>query len=120
MVLGRQGQWPAGMHSILAGYVEPGESLEDAVVREVQEEVGILVENVRYHSSQPWPFPSSLMLGFMAETRDNDLKINTEELESALWFDREELRNSPDDETFLFPRKDSIARRLLDEWLLEI
>ena len=119
VVLGRQRKWPAGMHSILAGYVEPGESLEDAVVREVQEEVGIFVKNVRYHSSQPWPFPSSLMLGFIAETRDNDLKVNAEELESACWFDRQELRNSPEDETFRLPRKDSIARRLLDEWLLE-
>ena len=64
VVLGRQSRWPAGMHSILAGFVEPGESLEDAVVREVREEAGIEVERPEYQSSQPWPFPASLMLGF--------------------------------------------------------
>ena len=109
-----------GMHSILAGFVEPGESLEDTVIREVKEEVGIEVEHPQYESSQPWPFPSSLMLGFRSiATPGQSLTVNTEELESARWFSRKELKQSPENEDFRMPRKDSIARRLLDEWLAE-
>ena len=118
VVLGRQSRWPAGMHSILAGFVEPGESLEDAVVREVREEAGIEVERPEYQSSQPWPFPASLMLGFRCSAlAGQTIMVNTEELESARWFSREELKQSPEDQTFRLPRRDSIARRLLNEWL---
>jgi len=119
VVLGRQKHWPPGMHSILAGFVEPGESLEDAVAREVMEEVGIEIETPEYHSSQPWPFPASIMLGFHAQARTTELDVHLEELESARWVSREFLKNSPEDETFRLPRKDSIARRLLEGWMAE-
>ncbi len=116
-VLGRQAVWPPGMHSVLAGFVEPGESLEDAVAREVMEEVGLPVVDVRYHSSQPWPFPSSLMLGFYARATDDLLAVNDGELESARWLTRDEVLASPEDETLRLPRRDSIARRLVEDWL---
>jgi NAD+ diphosphatase len=119
VVLGRQRQWPPGMHSVLAGFVEPGESLEDAVRREVAEEVAIAVADVRYHSSQPWPFPSSIMLGFTARALSADLRPALDELESARWFTRAELLASPEDERFRMPRRDSIARRLLEDWLTD-
>jgi NAD+ diphosphatase len=120
-VLGRQAAWPPGMHSTLAGFVEPGESLEEAVAREVWEEVGlkIPVEDVRYHSSQPWPFPSSIMLGFRARADFTGLKLAPDEIESARWYSRAELKNSPEDESFKLPRADSIARRLIEDWLEE-
>ncbi len=116
-ILGRQKIWPQGMHSVLAGFVEPGESLEDAVAREVFEEVGVVVEDVTYHSSQPWPFPASIMLGFWARARTDRLEVNRFELESARWVSRDEMRASPEDETFRLPRRDSIARRLVEDWL---
>lgn len=116
-LLGRQKIWQPGMHSVLAGFVEPGESLEDAVRREIAEEAGIAVEDIRYHSSQPWPFPSSIMLGFTARARTTEISVDGEELETAGWFDRAALRASPEDERFRLPRRDSIARRLLDDWL---
>ncbi len=117
ILLGRQKQWPPGMHSVLAGFVEPGESLEDTVRREVAEEAGIPVSDVTYHSSQPWPFPASIMLGFTARALSDRLKVDGEELESARWFSREELLASPENEVFRLPRRDSIARRLVDDWL---
>ncbi len=117
IVLGRQRIWPPGMHSVLAGFVEPGESLEDAVAREVMEEVGIPVRDVGYNSSQPWPFPASIMLGFTARACARRLKVNLKELESARWYHRDQLRASPEDETFRLPRRDSIARRLIEDWL---
>ena len=116
-LLGRQKVWPPGMHSTLAGFVEPGESLEEAVAREVLEETGVSVEAVRYHSSQPWPFPASIMLGFHAEATRTTLAVNRAELEDARWFSRAELLASPEDETFRLPRRDSIARRLIESWL---
>ena len=116
-LLGRQKIWPAGMHSTLAGFVEPGESLEEAVMREVAEEAGVRLRWPRYHSSQPWPFPASIMLGFHAEARSMDLDVNTGELERAAWYSRAELLDSPEDQSFRLPRKDSIARRLVDDWL---
>lgn len=118
-VLGRKKIWPDGMHSTLAGFVEPGESLEEAVAREVYEEVGIRVDGVAYHSSQPWPFPASLMLGFHATCRHGPLRVNPHEIAGARWFTRAELRASPEDETFRLPRRDSIARRLIEDWLSE-
>ncbi len=111
-LLGRQPSWPEGRYSTIAGFVEPGESLEDAVRREVREEADILVENIQYHSSQPWPFPSSLMLGFTAEALSEDILLNDGELEDAQWFTRKQLRSG-------FPKlpyRLSIARRLVDDW----
>lgn len=118
-VLGRQASWPPGMHSTLAGFVEPGESLEEAVAREVEEEVGLEVCEVSYHSSQPWPFPSSLMIGFWARAKGERLAIDETEIESAAWFSRDALLASPEDEDFRLPRRDSIARRLIEDWLAE-
>ena len=116
-LLGRQPAWPAGMHSNLAGFVEPGESLENAVAREVWEEAGIQVANIRYYDSQPWPFPSSIMLGFFASARSTDIVVDGVELESAAWFHRDRLIHSPEDETFHLPRRDSISWRLIEAWM---
>ena len=112
-LLGRQADWPEGRYSTIAGFVEPGESLEDAVRREVYEETNIRVGNVRYHSSQPWPFPSSLMLGFIAEATSSEVRLNDGELEDARWFSRKELS----DGQVGLPFRISIARRLVDHWL---
>ncbi|WP_237217180.1 NAD(+) diphosphatase [Falsiroseomonas oryziterrae] len=116
-LLGHSHRFPnVTMYSTLAGFVEPGESLEEAVRREVQEETGVLVGKVAYHSSQPWPFPSSIMLGFHAEGLTEDIRIDPEELKDARWFSRAELRN-PEAGGFSLPRVDSIARRLIEDWL---
>lgn len=112
-LLGRQENWPEGRYSTIAGFVEPGESLEDAVRREVYEETNIRVGAVSYHSSQPWPFPSALMLGFVAEATSDEIVLNDGELEDARWFTRKQLQS---DEVGL-PFKISIARRLVDHWL---
>ena len=117
MLLGRQAIWPKGMYSTLAGFVEPGESLEEAVVREVKEEAGIDVEEATYHSSQPWPFPSSIMLGFYATATSREIHLNDKELEDARWFSRDWVLAHQDDEFFRLPRKDSISRRLIEDWL---
>jgi NAD+ diphosphatase len=119
LLLGRQASWPPGMHSVLAGFVEPGESLEEAVAREVKEEVGIEVEDVRYHSSQPWPFPGSIMLGFNAHALSTEIRLSPEEIAEAAWYTREQLRASPENETFRLPRRDSIARRLVEDWIAQ-
>jgi len=116
-LLGRQTAWPQGMHSTLAGFVEPGESLEEAVAREVFEETHVTLSSVTYHSSQPWPFPASLMLGFHAEAKTTDIIVDTTELEAARWYEKSWLLPHEDDEAFRLPRKDSIARRLLEDWL---
>jgi NAD+ diphosphatase len=118
-ILGRQAVWRTGQHSVLAGFVEPGESLEDAVAREVFEEVGVRITDVQYHSSQPWPFPSSIMLGFWGRATEVNLEVDTFELESARWFSRDEIRNCPQDDTFRMPRTDSISRRLIEDWVAE-
>jgi NAD+ diphosphatase len=112
-VLGRQADWPEGRYSTIAGFVEPGESLEDAVRREVYEETNIRVGDVRYHSSQPWPFPSSLMLGFIAEAITEDISLNDGELEDARWFTRDELKSGQAG----LPFRISIARRLVDHFI---
>ena len=116
-LLGRQRIWPTGMHSTLAGFVEPGESLEEAVAREVFEEAAILVDEVRYHSSQPWPFPASIMLGFHARARSSEIRVDHSELQDARWFERSYLLSHQDDDSFRLPRRDSIARRLIEDWL---
>lgn len=117
-LLGRQKVWKPGMYSTLAGFVEPGETLEEAVAREVWEETNVHVEDVRYHSSQPWPFPASVMLGFHAKARTTDINRNDEEVEDAQWFTLDELRNFERLGNSL-PRPDSIARRLIEDWMAE-
>jgi NAD+ diphosphatase len=117
-LLGRNKNFPVpGMYSTLAGFVEPGESLEDAVAREVREETGIEVEAVYYHSSQPWPFPANIMLGFHAAARTTQITIDYGELADARWFERDWLLSHVDDDSFRLPRLDSIARRLIEDWL---
>ncbi len=112
-LLGRQASWPAKLYSTIAGFVEPGESLEDAVAREVFEETNIHVDSVHYHSSQPWPFPSALMLGFHARATSDDIRRNDGELEDVRWFTRDELRSRE----YPVPPRQSIARQLIDQWL---
>jgi NAD+ diphosphatase len=116
-LLGHSQRFPnTTMYSTLAGFVEPGESLEEAVRREVKEEAAIEVGDVLYHSSQPWPFPSSIMLGFHAEGLSEEITIDPEELRDARWFSRADLRNHQA-LGFSLPRVDSIARRLIEDWL---
>jgi NAD+ diphosphatase len=116
-LLGRQKFWPKGMHSTLAGFVEHGETIEQAVERETYEETGVRITNIQYKYSQAWPFPSSLMLGFHAEAKDKSLNINYQELENASWYSRDFLKYSPENSTFKMPGKISIARRLIKDWL---
>jgi NAD+ diphosphatase len=111
-LLGRQASWPPGRYSTIAGFVEPGESLEDAVAREVGEETGIEVDSIEYHSSQPWPFPSSLMLGFTARAVSREVHLGDQELEDARWFTRTELAAG----TPLLPPRQSISYRLIEHW----
>ena len=109
ILLGRARRFPGGMYSTLAGFVEPGETLEDAVRREVFEETAITVGPVRYFGSQPWPFPHSLMIGFTAEALAREIRLNDGELEDARWFGADGLPPLPD--------RMSIARRLIDAFL---
>jgi NAD+ diphosphatase len=116
VVLGRQAVWPPGRFSILAGFVEPGESAEAAVAREVAEEVGLRVTDIRYVSSQPWPFPQSLMLGFVARADGGDeLRLDPDEIEEARWFTRAELLAGEGPRAL--PPPVSIARHILDRWI---
>ena len=116
-LLGHSQRFPnSTMYSTLAGFVEPGESLEEAVAREVLEESGIRVGRVSYHSSQPWPFPGSIMLGFYAEGLTEAITIDTQELTDVRWFSRAMLREHKD-HGFSLPRQDSIARRLIEDWI---
>jgi NAD+ diphosphatase len=115
-LLGRQPNWPAGRYSTVAGFVEPGEGLEDAVCREVHEETNIRVTRVRYHSSQPWPFPSSLMLGFSAEALNTDIRLNDGELDDAAWFTRDEILRLVTGGGGSLPLEMSIAFRLIATW----
>ena len=117
-LLGRQPIWPAGRYSTLAGFVEPGETLEAAVAREVFEETAIQVADVRYLSSQPWPFPASLMLGFRARAETHEITVNEAEIQDARWFTRDELQHFGDNGYHL-PRRGSIARWMIARWLEE-
>lgn len=127
VLLGRQRVWPARRYSALAGFVSPGESLEEAVVREVYEEVGVRVGTALYRSSQPWPFPGSLMLGFIAPWLEGDIGGADEELEDARWFGRDEVAAAAADDSWdtphdggdslLLPPRSAIARRLIEGWL---
>jgi NAD+ diphosphatase len=115
-ILGRQPVWPAGYFSTLAGFVEPGESLVDAVRREVAEEVGIVVGDVAYLGSQPWPFPSSLMLGFFGEALSTDISVDQNEIAEARWFTRDEVTEMTAASDLLLPPNVSISRWLLQKW----
>ena len=112
VLLGRQAAWPAGRYSTIAGFVEPGESLEDAVAREVREETGVTVDAIDYHSSQPWPFPSSLMLGFTAHAASETIERSDDELEDARWLTRAQIAAGE----VSLPTTHSISFRLIEDW----
>jgi NAD+ diphosphatase len=116
LLLGRQASWPELRFSTLAGFVEPGESLEDAVRREVDEESGITVGEVTYRGSQPWPFPSSLMLGFRGEATSTTITVDQVELAEARWWSRDQLQADVLAHRLLLPPTVSIARRLIEDW----
>lgn len=111
LLLARAPRFPAGMYGLIAGFVEPGESLEETVVREVREEVGIEVKEIRYFGSQPWPFPNSLMIGFTATYARGEITIDPHELEDAAWFHKHHLPQ--------LPPQLSIARKLID-WFVSL
>lgn len=111
-LLGRSKGWPAGMFSALAGFVEPGETLEAAVAREVREEVGVEVDAPRYVTSQPWPFPASLMIGFVAQARTLEIRVDEHELEAARWVTRQELSH-PKEHGFFVPPKFALAGQII-------
>ena len=124
LLLGRQPRFPAGRYSALAGFVEPGEGLEEAIAREIWEEAGVRVRDVRYVASQPWPFPSSLMLAAHAYADDDALTIDTTELEDARWFTRAEVAEAMgaqaegrEGQAFIAPPRHAVAWHLLDRWL---
>ncbi|MER5478324.1 NAD(+) diphosphatase [Streptomyces sp. NPDC002734] len=116
ILLGRQVHWPEGRFSTLAGFVEPGESIEAAVRREVFEEAGVIIGDVSYVASQPWPFPSSLMLGFMARATTTHTQVDGEEISEARWFSRDELTAAFASGEVLPPYGISIAARLIENW----
>jgi NAD+ diphosphatase len=117
-LLGRGKGWPPGRYSALAGFLEPGESVEEAVAREIHEEAGVAVTGVRYIASQPWPFPSSLMMACVAQAEDDALNIDTNELESAIWVERDAVRRvlAGEPGPFLAPPPYAIAHTLLTVW----
>lgn len=120
LLLGRQPHYPPGRYSALAGFVEPGETIEAAVAREIKEEAGIDVADVRYLASQPWPFPSSLMIGAHARALGDDLTVDSNELDDARWFDRDQVAAAlagEENAAFLPPPRFAIARTLLEHWL---
>ncbi|MCB2099893.1 MAG: NAD(+) diphosphatase [Rhodobacterales bacterium] len=117
-LLGRQATWPPGMMSTLAGFVDAGETLEQAVIREVAEEAGIAVENPVYMASQPWPFPSSLMLAYRATAKTTRLNVDRDELDEARWFTKAQVMDF-ERLGYRLPRADSVARWLIDRWLEE-
>jgi NAD+ diphosphatase len=123
-LLARNSRFPSRMMSTLAGFVDPLESLEETVIREVFEECGIRVGEVKYQASQPWPFPSSIMLGFRAKALTRDIVVDGDEIEEAYWFDAEQLKEfgewGDDSGEFCLPRRDSIARYLVESWVKEV
>ena len=121
-LLAHNKRFAAGFFSALAGFVEPGESIEEAVAREVHEEVGLRVGHVRYMASQPWPFPSSLMIGCFAESQTRDIKIDGNEIVAAGWFSRDAVKSllSGERRDISLPRRDAIAFHLVKAWAEEI
>ena len=115
-LLGRQASWPEGRYSTLAGFVDPGESLEEAVVREVAEETGVEVGEVTYFGNQPWPFPQSLMVGFFARARSTEIHVDGAELSDARWFTREEMKEQAESGQLVLPGGISISRSLVEAW----
>jgi len=117
--LGRQSMWPKGMHSALAGFIEPGEAIEEAVARETLEEAGLQVREVRVHSSQPWPFPHSLMIGCLCTVDEGEIVVDTSELETARWFSREEmaLMLAGKHPNSFCPPAFAIAHQLIKSWV---
>jgi NAD+ diphosphatase len=116
-LLGRSPNWPPGRFSTLAGFVEPGESLEAAVRREVLEESGVVIgDDVYYAGSQPWPMPSSLMLGFYARATGFDIEVDEDEIVDARWFSRDDLRAAIEAGDVAVPGSISISRRLIEGW----
>jgi NAD+ diphosphatase len=116
LLLGHQARWPARRFSTLAGFVEPGESLEQAVAREVHEETGVVVDSATYLGSQPWPFPNSLMLGFTAHATTTHITVDEIEISEAQWFTRDGLAAAVASEEVRLPPRVSIARRLIEHW----
>ncbi|HST92870.1 MAG TPA: NAD(+) diphosphatase, partial [Brevundimonas sp.] len=118
-LLGRQAAWPEGRMSALAGFLEPGETIEEACAREIAEEAGLTVTAVRYHSSQPWPFPSQLMIGLIAEVGGDDARPDQTELEAVAWLTREEARAclAGTHPSIKAPPRIAIARTLLQAWV---
>jgi NAD+ diphosphatase len=115
-LLGRQAAWPEGRYSTLAGFCEPGETLEDAVRREVAEEVGVRVGEVEYFGNQPWPLPASLMLGFVARAESTEIEVDAHEIEDARWFTRAEMKAGAEAGTLVLPGGVSISRSLVEHW----
>jgi NAD+ diphosphatase len=118
-LLGRQASWPKGRYSTLAGFIEPGEALEDAVRREVAEESGVIVGDVHYHSSQPWPMPASLMVGFTATAISPEIRLRDGELEDARWFTPQQIIDGLADGSLGTPTRLSVSYQLLSHWLRE-
>lgn len=115
-LLGRQAVWPKGMYATIAGFLEPGETLEQAVAREAKEETGVELQTITYHSSQPWPFPSSIMVGFNAIASSRNLYMENDELEDARWFTRSEIAAGLQDGSLRLPPLISISYRLIRDW----
>jgi len=115
-LLARQSSWPHGRMSTLAGYVDAGETLEQAVAREVFEEVGVRVDRLHYVASQPWPFPSSLMLAFTAHATSTSIAVDGVEISTARWFTRADMATALDDGSLQLPMRSSVAFRLIDTW----
>jgi NAD+ diphosphatase len=115
-LLGRQPRWPEGRFSTLAGFVDPGESLESAVRREVDEEVGIEIGDVTYLGNQPWPFPASLMVGFFATALTTEIRVDDDEISEARWFTRAQIRAEAEAGSLLLPGEVSISRTLIETW----
>ncbi|HOO62904.1 MAG TPA: NAD(+) diphosphatase [Synergistaceae bacterium] len=109
ILLARNAHFPTKMHSLIAGFVEPGESLEEAVKREIAEEIAISVKDIRYYGSQHWPFPDSLMIGFVAQWKEGEISVDNEEIIAANWFYPEDLP--------ALPRSGSIAYKMIEEWI---
>ena len=118
-LLGRKPSWPDGLYSTIAGFVEPGECIEQAVIREVREETGVWVGEIHYQSSQPWPFPSSLMLGFRAVAEEPTIHVDQHELQDAQWFTRQEIRSGLQEKRLQIPNNISVSHRLIEGWFDE-